>query len=61
MARFDRFTKALAVGSFSRAIKILIEQPSFSCSGTVCHVHGTCPRGCFCLLMVGGPPFCEQV
>ena len=49
MARFDRFTKALAVTSFPRAIKALFEDGYHDCVNQICSKNGECPSACTCL------------
>ncbi len=47
MARFDRFTKALALGSYREAFMSVITSDAKSCFDYTCF-HNSCPSRCLC-------------
>lgn len=52
MAKFDRFTKELALGNFRQAYRVLIgddidTEGNAACIDHPCH-NGNCPARCFC-------------
>ena len=56
MATFDRFTKALALGNFRQAYKVLVgdEEGTRACNTRSCHSDGDCPlHRCICFTSAG--------
>jgi hypothetical protein len=59
MAKFDRFTKALAVTTFPRAIKVLFEDGYKNGCGTqLCSKNRRCPPACTCVLLSSSIGLC---
>lgn len=54
MAKFDRFTKALALGNFRQAYKVLVgdEEDATSCVAHNCR-NGQCPLHGSCICLAG--------